>query len=242
MPFAETDGLQVFQFSNLSSIPWLGYGISTSSLNVAIEEKRKFFFKTLGIRERNVVEAEQVHANHVAVVGEKEGGHLILATDGMITNIPGVALLIKIADCVPILLADPKNKVVGIIHAGWKGTVQEIARLTVNHMEDHFGTDPKNIVAGIGPSIGPCCYEVDTPVIEAFDRFPYKNKIFSRQKENKAHLNLWLANKFQLIDTGIKEENIEISKLCTFDNPELFFSERREKPTGRFGALIWIKE
>lgn len=242
-----------FQFNNLSKVPWLGHGISTKDFgNISLfvgegkdkvlESRAKFLGSVGGLSEGDVVEARQIHGNHVKVVGEKEKGHLILETDALITNTLGVALLIKIADCVPILLVDTRKKAVGVVHAGWRGTVQEITRLAVNHTEDHFGTNPQDLVVGIGPSIGPCCYEVDAPVIEQFrSKFKYADKLFSKQKNVHAHLDLWEANKIQLIEAGVKEHNIEIAGICTFDNSDMFFSERKGGRTGRFGAVIWTR-
>ncbi|MBI4057724.1 peptidoglycan editing factor PgeF, partial [Candidatus Microgenomates bacterium] len=257
MPLVKISGLTVFRFNNLSRISWLHHGVSTrdsgnldwektSDKKEVVLENRKRFLDALGV-EKEVVEMQQVHGNHVAVVGSTDKGHTILGRDALITKDPRVSLFIKTADCVPILLVDPVKHVIGAVHAGWRGTAQEIARLTIQHMEDHFGTNPKDILAGIGPSIGPCCYEVDTPVIEAFKKFSYADKIFSparnathnvaggKKQKDHVHLDLWRANKIQLIETGVKEEHIEIAEFCTRDSPELFFSERREKPSGRFG-------
>lgn len=243
---------QIFKFKNLSRIFWLGQGISTKdfgniSLYVGDSKKKVFtnrekFFKAVGdLSENDVIEMQQIHGNHVKVVGKEEKGQLILDTDAIITNESGIALIVKTADCVPVLLVDPVNKVVGAVHAGWRGTAQEIARLTVTHMEDHFGTKPADLVVGIGPSIGPCCYEVGTLALEVFKRFPYANKLFSKVHDDYANLDLWRANKFQLIETGVKEGNIEIANICTFENTDKFFSERKENLTGRFGAVIWFR-
>lgn len=249
MPLTKNSGIPIFQFNNLSGIPWINHGISTREFGnltwlvgdddkTTVLQNRKKFFTSLNTREENVVEMEQVHGNHVAVVGKSELGDFILNTDGMVTNQSHVALFVRVADCVPILLVDPVRKVVGVVHAGWRGTTLEVGRLAVNHMEDHFGTIPKDLIVGIGPSIGPCCYEVDTPVI---DQFKYAEKLFEKKRGSRANLDLWLANKVQLIETGVKDENVETANLCTYDNPDLFFSERKEKSTGRFGAVIWIK-
>lgn len=242
-----------FRFNNLSKLSCLGHGVSTKdtgNISLFVEDEkskvlknRKDFFGAVGgISEDDIVEMRQMHGNHVKVVGEKEKGQLVLGTDAIITNTRGVVLIVKAADCVPILLADPIKKIIGAVHAGWKGTAQEIAKLAVNHMEDHFGTNPKDLVVGIGPSIGPCCYEVDTPVIEQFKhKIKYADKLFSKIHGNHANLDLWNANKFQLIETGVKAKNIEVAGICTYDNSEVFFSDRKDKPTGRFGAIIWIK-
>lgn len=268
MPFTEISGLKVFQFNNLSRIPWLRHGISTrtggesigpyKSLNLSLlvgddKEKvianRRKFFQALGIKEQDVVDAQQVHGNRVAIIDKTARGKVILQTDALLTQETGVSLLVKVADCPVILLADRKKKVVAIVHAGWRGTLQEITKLAVEHMQDNFGTKPADLVAGIGPSIGSCCYEVDTPVISQFkSRFNYADKLLSKVRGGHAYLDLWKANTFQLIETGIREENIEIASICTYDNPKLFFSERWEGlpaqagKTGRFGAVIWMRK
>lgn len=242
----------LFKFHNLSKFPWLGHAVSDKSFGnislyvgdskeTVLANRKKFFKEAGNLKEENVVEMQQIHGNHVKVVGEKEKGQLILETDAIITNTPDVALIVKAADCVPILLADPTNRAIGVVHAGWRGTAQEIVKLAVNHMEDHFGTSPSDLIVGIGPSIGPCCYEVDTPVIDAFSNFSYKDKIFSKVDDNHAHLDLWNANKFQLMEAGVKEKIIEVAKICTYDNSDKFFSERHDKQTGRFGSVVWLR-
>lgn len=235
---------QIFQFKNISTIPWVRHAVSTRDFgDLRDSSNRKKFLETIGVKEKDVIDAKQVHADNVVVVRGRDKGHTILQTDALITQKPDLPLFIRVADCVPILLVDSIKRAIGIVHAGWRGTVQEITKLAVQKMKGEFGTTPQDLIAGIGPSIGPCCYEIGTPVINLFaKKFPkYSDKLFSREKENRAHLDLWLANKLQLIEEGVKEENIEVAGLCTFENPDLFFSERREGPVGRFGAIIWIR-
>ena len=261
MPLVKARDLTVFTFGNLSKITWVAHAISTrtggmspppyESLNLSwttgdkketVLKNRKLFFGMFRKEEDDVVEMKQVHGDHVAVVGQAEKGTTVLERDAIITGTPGVVLLVKSADCVPILLIDPVKRVVGALHAGWRGTAAEIARLTIDHMEDYFGTRAENVVAGVGPSIGPCCYEIDTPVINAFNGFSYRDKLFTKQYDDRANFNLWDANKFQLIERGVKEKNIEVAGICTKDNNNLFFSDRGlGKPGGRFGGVIFIK-
>ncbi|MBI4058945.1 peptidoglycan editing factor PgeF [Candidatus Microgenomates bacterium] len=245
------------KFKIFEPISWVGYAVSIKADgDIRLKENRKKFFSSIGqsrpeddeplaqidIADSGVVDAEQVHGNHVAIVGSVDRGDLILKTDALITADKNTPLFIRTADCVPIFLIDQKKKIVGLVHAGWKGTVQEITRITVNHMQDHFGSNPADLLVGMGPAIGSCCYEVDTPVIEQFKyKFKYADKLFSNERDSHARLDLPLANKFQLIETGVKEKNIEISGVCTYDNSSEFFSERKEGPTGRFGSLIYIK-
>lgn len=261
MPINRSKGLSYFTFDNLSTLSWLTHGISTraggesvgdyAGLNISwlsgdrkniVLANREKFFSLLGTKEEDVVETQQVHGNHASVVGEAEKGSFIVDTDAIITSSPGVSLLVKSGDCVLILLADPVKKVVAAVHAGWRGTVQEVARIAVEHMEDHFGGRAQDLIVGIGPSIGSCCYEVDTPVINSFKTFPYHKKLLSKIKGKHANLDLWEANRFQLVEKGVKPQNIEVAGICTYDNPDLFFSDRKIGTAGgRFGALISIK-
>jgi YfiH family protein len=158
--------------------------------------------------------------------------------DAILTNNPDVTLFMRFADCVPILLFDPNKKVVGLAHAGWQGTVKKIAEATVKKMIAVYQSDPKDIRAGIGPSIGPHHYEVGPDVIEqvikAFD-FDAANLLTSIN--GSTHFDLWAANRLLLERVGLKM--IEISELCTACHTDDWFSHRGEKgKTGRFGALI----
>ena len=164
----------------------------------------------------------------------------IKATDAMITNIPDICLIILVADCVPILFFDTKKKVIGAAHAGWRGTVKSIAQNTVKAFQKHFNSSLKDIIVGIGPSIGPCCYEVGEEVIkEIKNGFPDK---VTKVLNNKGYFNLWEANKLQLTDIGIDEKNIEVAELCTYCHADIFFSRRHQRAeTGRFGGGIMLR-
>lgn len=238
----------LLRLSIFNNFPWVVHGISTRHLGTISGENsrqnRKQFFSLLGIYEQDVVELKQVHENHVYIATASDRGKIILGRDAVITNNKKTALLVKSADCVPILVADMQKRIVAAIHAGWRGTVQEITRLTIDHMVDHFSTKPSDIMVGIGPSIGPCCYEVDEVVIDLFrQRFLHQaGQWFSPGKDkNHAMLNLWEANRFQLIDTGVLSKNIDVTGICTADHTDMFFSERKEGKTGRFGVLIFTK-
>jgi YfiH family protein len=147
-------------------------------------------------------------------------------------------LNILTADCVPILLYDTKKEVVAAIHAGWRGTHMHIVTKTVQKMIDTFNSNPKDIIAGIAPSIGRCCYEVGEDVAEHFFDMPQS---FTR-KDEKYMLDLPLINKEQLLIAGLKEESIEMSHICTSCNVERFFSYRKEQGcSGRFMSTIGLK-
>jgi hypothetical protein len=164
-------------------------------------------------------------------------------TDATITALPGICLMVMVADCVPVLLFDPVKRVSAVIHAGWRGTVHQITSNTIDTMVSHFGCNPADILAGIGPSIGPCCYEVGEDVKEfVLQSFGTTDGYLVRQKHSsKIHFDLWYANHKQLAGKGVKPENIESSKLCTLCNSETFFSSRASGGiTGRFAAGIYI--
>ena len=152
--------------------------------------------------------------------------------------------MILIADCVPIMFYDPIKKAIGVAHAGWRGTVKQIVKKSVEKMVDEYNCNPKDIIAGIGPSIGPCCYEVGPEVITEFEKtlVEMDGIIKDIKDDDKGHLNLWQANKIQLHQAGVRENNIEIADLCTHCHPDLFYSYRHQgKKSGRFAAGIMLK-
>lgn len=187
-----------------------------------------------------VVSVKQQHGDEVVIVDEHNLDALNVPEpetegDALITSMPNVILMIKVADCQPVLLVDPTQKVVAAVHSGWRGSVLNIIGKTVQTMHDKFGCDPANIQAGIGPSLGPCCAEFVNYREELPPTFwPYKS--------GNDHFNFWRISAMQMKNAGIPEANIEISNICTVCNPDLFFSYRRDKRTGRFGACIEILE
>lgn len=190
----------------------------------------------------------QVHSDTITVVDSRNAGagnrlkaHSIPHSDALITDIKGVTLFAQAADCVPIVLFDPEKKVAAAIHAGWRGTVKKIAQKATKKMILDYGCSPENIIAGIGPSIGQCCYEVGDEVVEAVtSNFPDSSDLLIPYK-NRYHLDLWKTNEEQLKEVGILSHNIEVAKLCTKCNAEIFFSSRYDNgKTGRFGIGITI--
>ena len=188
--------------------------------------------------------ANQTHSDHIKVISQKETKgwesleDAIEDCDALVTDVKGVILSILTADCVPILLYDKQKEVVAAIHAGWKGTQAQIVSKTVHKMREVYGCNPKEIIAGIAPSIGRCCYEVGEDVAAHFFDTP---KGFTAVGE-KYMLDLPFINKQQLLDAGLKEENIEMSHTCTACDAERFFSYRKEQGcSGRFMSMIGIK-
>lgn len=185
--------------------------------------------------------ARQTHSNHVAVVTSGNLLTTVSDTDALITNEPGLFVCVQTADCVPVLLFDPHQKVVAAIHAGWRGTVSKIAKTTVEQMTESFGCNPANIIAGIGPSIHMHAYEVGREVVEAVEaNFSNSSTLLKPSlNEGKAYFDLWEANQSVLIESGLAEENIEVMGLCSFEQAGLFYSARREGvETGRMVSGI----
>lgn len=196
---------------------------------------RKIFIRSLGYTVNDIVSANQVHGDNIALVNEKNRGSVIPETDAIITNTPDLPLMLCFADCVPVLFADEENLAVGVAHAGWKGTVKHIAEKTFKAMQENFGTKPENCFVAIAPSIGSCCYQVGEEVLKSCD------KNFVVERENKFYLDLQEYNKAQLIQLGLPEENIEISGDCTCCKSSWYFSYRKNNPTGRIAACIGIR-
>jgi YfiH family protein len=194
----------------------------------------------------------QVHGCNVSVVtgatigsGALDAGTAIPETDALVTGIPDVPLLVLIADCCPVFVFDPVNGAIGLAHAGWRGTAAGIAAATVRMMAQEFGSRAGDIIGGVGPSIGPCCYEVGGEVLDSFRAaYPgFVDRVFAKAGEKKYEFDLQQANRWILKDAGVRDENIEISGLCTSCRTDLFFSHRAEKgKTGRSGALIMLHE
>lgn len=188
--------------------------------------------------------ANQTHSDNIKLITKKETkgweslSDAIEDCDALITDLKGVVLNVLTADCVPILLYDKKKEVVAAVHAGWKGTKAKIVSKTVQKMKEAYGCNPENIIAGIAPSIGRCCYEVGIDVAEHFFDIP---EGFSA-KDEKYMLDLPFINKQQLLDAGVHEENIEMSQTCTACDVERFFSYRKEQGcSGRFMSMIGMK-
>lgn len=203
----------------------------------------------VGIKTENLVLSAQTHTNNVIIVDDSHKGTGITKpsfqdVDGLITNCTDVALVTQYADCTPLLFCDPVKGVVATSHAGWRGTTKLIGKVTVEKMIHHFGCNPSDIVAAIGPCIGSCCYEVDDPVFSAFNSIPFLNtEDFLKQKGNgKYMLDLVEANRLILIEAGIKPENIDLSDICTNCNADHLHSHRATGgKRGNLAAIIQLK-
>jgi len=188
--------------------------------------------------------ADQTHGDHIAIIDKKQSmgwqdrESAVAHCDALVTDQKGVMLGILTADCVPILLYDPKHKVVGAIHAGWKGSVAGITAKCVALMQREFNSNPSEIIAGIAPSIGGCCYEVGSEVAAYFA--DYEGAL--RPKGEKYMLDLPEVNRLQLIDAGVPAFQIERSGICTACHEDDFFSYRKTQGcSGRFMSMIGLK-
>lgn len=186
----------------------------------------------------------QVHGADVRVVSNKEDSRSeSVYCDAQVTNRPGVLLGVKTADCVPVLLGDPRTGACAGAHAGWKGTLAEIVRHTLARMREEFGTDAGDVHAAIGPAARGCCYEVGAEVITAFrEKFPRASEeLFTPTREGHALVDLQRANREQLVAAGVRAERVHTLPLCTICRPDLFFSYRRDRKLhGRTGRLLSV--
>ncbi len=225
--------------------PWasLNLGGTVGDERECVVENRRRMFEAVDLPVESLYDAWQVHGDRVMVIDaprpltrEHE------KADALITNKHDVTLLMRFADCVPIFLYDPVKQVIGIAHAGWMGTVKKIGLKTVQKMETVFGVNPGDVLAGIGPSIGPNEYEIGDDVIEAVRvAFPDDVEDLLLKKQNgSVHLDLWSANRLALIEAGV--ERIEIAGISTAAHTDDWFSHRAENgKTGRMGALIALR-
>ena len=215
----------------------LSYKVEDTEENVS--ENRRRLAAALGHDPEDWATISQVHGNDVVVAGRSGACG---EADAMITKEPGVFLAVSVADCVPIMLYDPVKQAVGLVHAGWRGTLAKAVMSALLTMSENFGTDLPDVHAVIGPSIGPCCYGVGEDVRDQFIKtFPYHGALFSTETFRAPRLDLALANRYQLRDMLVRDENIHTTGLCTSCRSDLFFSHRRDQgKTGRMMAVIGI--
>lgn len=259
----EKNHVPYIQFKNLSATGIVKHGFSTrkggvstgifSSMNLnfkrgddpdAVLENYRRMAAALNMRVEDMVLSDQTHTTNVRVITEEDRGKGILKpqdysdVDGMITNVPGIVLVTSYADCVPLYFVDPVRKAIGLSHSGWKGTVGHIGQKTVWKMHEVYGSEPKDIVAAIGPSICQSCYEVSDDVAEAFRANFTADEvadILLDKGNGKYQLDLWKANWYVLTDAGILPEHLSVTDLCTACHPDLLWSHR--KTNGQRGGL-----
>lgn len=238
-------GVSKDQFSSLN----LTTGRGDSRENV--RENLSRIAAAFGTDLQHCVCSHQVHEACVRLVRAEDAGMGVLrpseweSADGIITNEPGLLLATFYADCVPLLFVDPVKRAVGASHSGWRGTVGRIGAVTVRQMQAEFGSDPSDILVGIGPSICADHYEVSEDVAEEFRRaFPGREKELLLDLGNPGHfqLNLWEACRITLLESGVRPEHIHVTDVCTACNPELLFSHRASAgKRGNFGAFVMLR-
>ena len=191
---------------------------------------------------KNLSKNKQIHSNIVNKVDKDNIGQIIDG-DAIITNEKNVPLLILTADCVPVVLVDKVNKAVGLVHAGWRGTYGKICSETLQSMKENYNTNPEDVVAIIGPSIGKCCYEVSYDLVEKFSALlPNADEKIYEIRDEKYYLDLWEINTQILKEFGVLKSNIINMNICTSCNCDRFFSYRKhDKTTKRVGTFIEIK-
>ncbi len=214
---------------------------TTKELDMSIFDDRKKICKDLNFDFDNLTYNKQVHGNNVVIVDKNNIGNIEEA-DGIMTNIAGVPIMVFVADCVSIAFIDVENKVIGCVHAGWRGTYEEISTNIINKMKTIFKSKDENIKCIIGPAIGSCCYEVSYDLVEKFNiKFTNSNEKIYIMKDEKYYLDLFKINEYILIKNGIKRENIFNPNLCTYCDENTFHSYRRENTTSkRMGMVMQI--
>ncbi len=225
-----------------SVAPWssLNTGGNVGDSSEAVRSNHRLMYESLQVSEKRACSVWQVHGRDVIVPDHlARGRRWLTLADAMITDQPDTPLVMRFADCTPILLFDSVRGVIGIAHAGWRGTVLGIGANTVRTMVKQFGCKPNTIRAGIGPSIGPSRYQVGDEVVQSVYNYfgTIDGLVHYRDEDGTTYFNLWAANQLDLQRAGI--ENIEIAGICTAENTDEFFSHRAENGrTGRFGVVM----
>jgi polyphenol oxidase len=222
----------------------LNVGFSTGDHPDAVKENRNRIISMLDIP--SALFLHQVHGSHVLVLPADDAdprlfwkpGHpapgVFAAADAVVTNLPGLALVIQVADCQAVMLADPHKKVIANVHSGWRGSVQNIIGKCVDVMTGRFGCDPHHILAGISPSLGPCCAE-----FKHF-RTEIPQHLWQYKAQDSDYFDFWALSCDQLLAKGLDQNHIKNMHLCTRCCPNRFFSYRKTRETGRFACAIGL--
>ena len=232
----------------VSPEPWatLNFSVLRGDAPARVQENRRRLAAALGIDAASIVRCQQVHGTGIAKVDRSDAGQLLEGCDGLVTDTVGLPLSVVFADCVPLLLYDRRRHVLGVCHAGWRGTVNGAAVATLWAMQAGYDSAPADIVAGIGPSIGPTHYEVGDEVLAmATARLPGAALFFSYPNgaDARPHFDLWTANQHQLAEAGVPFNQIEVSGIDTAAHTADFFSHRAERGRcGLFTMVAWLKE
>lgn len=238
----------------------LNLGMIESDLRTNVEQNRKTFFREFNAEGFSLASLRQVHSSSVFQLARGSRGEIVYGPpgnsslgesashppqgDALLTGQAGILLSVRIADCMPILLVDPRRRAIAAVHAGWRGALRGVLEKAVEEMRGAFGTDSKEMLAAIGPCIQACCYEVGEEVVAAFnERFPNTTKFFRvKTRAGKAHLDLYAVARQQLQTAGLRPANILAASFCTACRTDLFFSHRKEgNGTGRMMAVIGLR-
>lgn len=248
---------ELFQFSttikggvSTNNYSSFNLGLYSGDITENVIENRKRLCNILNIPLDNLYLPYQTHEDKVCIIDQQflnknkqEKDRLLNGVDAVITNIKHICIGVTTADCVPVLIYDPVNNVIAAVHAGWRGTVSKILQRTMIRMQNEFGCDPTDMIAGVAPSISQQNFEIGDEVAAEFEttHFPMEEISFRDSITQKAHIHLQDANKYLLIQAGVLPQNIEIANMCTYENDSLFFSARRQTiNSGRMvtGAML----
>lgn len=258
------DSFSYFTAENLLALPFIIHAFCTrhggisdgpfSSLNFSsrtgddhwkILENHTILARHFGFQPKQLFMVHQVHGDDIFILDENapvtypDGPPI--SCDALVTAHTSIAIGIKTADCVPILMVDTENCVIAAVHAGWKGTALALAARVVKVLGERYGTRPEHLIAAVGPAIGPCCYEVDETVIRAMADQKNSLTLCAGGRKGRWMLDLVSANRFQLMRAGIPEDGIAVANICTSCRRDLFFSHRGEEGlTGRQLSFIMM--
>ena len=232
----------------VSPAPWqsLNFSVPRGDTRERVQENRRRLALAIGMDNSLVTYCQQVHGTGIAIVDESDAGQMQTGCDGLITSTVGLPLMLVFADCTPLLIYDRVRHILGLCHAGWRGTVNGAAGATLWAMQAAFSTEPADVFACIGPSIGPESYEVGNEVLAmASAKLNGAEALFSYPNGDDAnpHFNLWAANRQQFVEAGVPEEQIEVAGIDTAQNTDDFFSHRAERGRcGLFSMAAWLDE
>jgi YfiH family protein len=228
----------------------LNLGLTRGDDEANVRENFRRVAEELGAKAENFVLTDQTHTTNVRLVTEADAGKGLFRerdyhdVDGLVTNVPGLVLSVFVADCVPVLFVDPVKRAIGAAHSGWRGTVGRIGAEVVRMMQENYGTDPKDLITAVGPSICRDCYEVSREVADAFaEEFAgHETEILMQGREGHAQLDLWQTNRIVLLDAGVLPQNISVTELCTCCNPKSLYSHRASGGMrGNLAACLMIR-
>ena len=224
----------------------LNLALHVGDSETAVLENRRRLCSAVGIDMHRLTTSQQTHEDHVVAVSEQEAGRgadhyddALAHTDALMTNCPGIPLMILTADCVPVILYDPIHQACAVVHDGWRGTAAKLAAKTVLAMRIAYGSQPESMLAYIGPSISVAHFEVGDEAIDAFTAMGPVYAPCFHLFSGKRHIDLWAANRLMLEEAGLQAAHIDVTDSCCYDHNTDFFSSRRDAgKTGRMGTFV----